>query len=81
LVAARERLPRWLGVAIPRELNVDADRLSHPSGYAEVEAEAVAAGWRVERLAIPLRCRSTLESALDVDSGSWVEAGGDWRLR
>ena len=81
LVAARERLPRWLGVAIPRELNVDADRLSHPSGYAEVEAEAVAAGWRVERLAIPHRCRTTLESALDVDAGSWVEAGGDWRLR
>ena len=31
----------WLGVAVPRELNVDADRLSHPTALAD------GAGWRI----------------------------------
>lgn len=36
--------PRWLGVQVPREMNVDADRLSHPSMAAIVAKEASAAG-------------------------------------
>ena len=39
--------PKWLGVAIPRELNQDPDRLSHPSKCAAVRKEAVDANWRV----------------------------------
>lgn len=40
----------WLGVSVPRELNVDADRLSHPRMYHQVEADAVAAGLVVRRV-------------------------------
>eukprot|EP00965_Chrysotila_dentata_P129808 4290973-Pleurochrysis_carterae.AAC.1 len=31
LGAARTLTPHWLGVSVPRDANVDADRLSHPS--------------------------------------------------
>lgn len=37
----------WLGVDVPRELNVDADRLSHPSLASAVAREAEEAGARV----------------------------------
>ena len=36
--------PIWLAVSLPREANVDADRLSHPAMLAEVRADAAAAG-------------------------------------
>eukprot|EP00965_Chrysotila_dentata_P007489 243110-Pleurochrysis_carterae.AAC.1 len=35
---------QWLAVAVPREANGDADRLSHPAQAAAVRAEARAAG-------------------------------------
>ena len=44
LLEARELTERWLGVAVPRDYNVDADRLSHPSMLGEVVADAVSAG-------------------------------------
>ena len=44
--------PLWLGVSVARELNTDADRLSHPSMYELVEADAIAAGLAVVRLHI-----------------------------
>jgi hypothetical protein len=37
----------WVGVKIPRTANVDADRLSHPSMFAAVQASARAAGMHV----------------------------------
>ena len=49
---ARACAPLWLGIAIPREANVDADRLSHPHLYEEVAADAAAAGLRVHRVRI-----------------------------
>ena len=42
----------WLGVAIPRELNRDPDRLSHPSMCDAVRKEAIDAGWTVVDLVI-----------------------------
>ena len=51
---ARSCAPLWLGVAIPREANVDADRLSHPHLYEDVAADATAAGLRVHRIRLPL---------------------------
>ena len=46
---ARRVAAQWLAIAVPREANIDADRLSHPARYAEVEADAVAAGLTVKR--------------------------------
>lgn len=37
---SRSVVPIWLGVQLPRELNVDADRLSHPSKSEDVWLEA-----------------------------------------
>lgn len=45
--------PRWLGVQVPREWNVDADRLSHPSMFDLVSREVAAGGWEVCRLDTP----------------------------
>ena len=39
--------PLVLGVHVVRELNLDADRLSHPRQAGAVEADARAAGWLV----------------------------------
>ena len=40
----RELTNRWLGVQVPRNFNLDADRLSHPSMLGSVMRDAVAAG-------------------------------------
>ena len=80
LVAARQIALQWLGVAVPREQNVDADRLSHPSQAEAVMAEARAAGWQVERLAVPARCWEALESSFAFDAGEWELNGDDWQL-
>ena len=40
----RELTNRWLGVQVPRNFNLDADRLSHPSMLESVIRDAVAAG-------------------------------------
>ena len=37
LQAAGRTTQHWLGVAVPREWNLDADRLSHPTMYEEVD--------------------------------------------
>ena len=44
--------PFWLGVAVPRELNIDADRLSHPHLCDHVMADACAAGLSAHRVRI-----------------------------
>ena len=41
---------QWLSVQVPREANVDADRLSHPDLACEVVAEIEAARLRATRL-------------------------------
>lgn len=50
LRAAEGSTWQWLPAAVPREANVDADRLSHPEEAAAVIAEAEAAGFRVVRV-------------------------------
>ena len=45
LLAARRLTTRWLGVSVPRDFNLDADRLSHPSQLAAVVADVEAAEW------------------------------------
>ena len=63
LAAARERIKFWLAVSIPREWNVDADRLSHPSRVDEVLADARAAGLHPDLVAVPDHCWSVLRDA------------------
>ena len=50
VTAARDSGIRWAPAHVPRDFNVDADRLSHPAGYAAVAREAADAGYSVERL-------------------------------
>jgi hypothetical protein len=52
LQPARELTGLWLAVSVPREANVDADRLSHPELYGEVAESAVTAGLAVRRARI-----------------------------
>jgi hypothetical protein len=40
----------WVSVKVPREANLDADRLSHPLELKDVVREAEAAGWLVSLL-------------------------------
>ena len=44
LEGARELTSQWLAVAVPREANGDADRLSHPENLLSVMREAAEAG-------------------------------------
>ena len=78
VLAARSRVRQWLGVAVPRELNVAADSLSHPARYEEVRAAAEAAGWSVLRVRAPEHCWAALRSAMQLPMGG--EAAG-WRER
>ena len=64
LAAARARARQWLGVPIPREWNLDADRLSHPAQRDAVLAEARAAGLDPIVCAIPPQCWQELREAM-----------------
>ena len=79
VAAAREDVTQWLGAAVPREWNTDADVLSHPSRWREVAAAAEANGLLVHRVHAPLRCWSGLRSAMALPMGreaaAWREAG------
>ena len=67
---------QWLAVHIPRELNLDADRLSHPRQLHAVKADAEAAGMRVVELQPPHHLWSWLSDIIaegcgDMDSPEW----------
>ena len=64
LVAARRRVKQWLGVAIPREWNLDADRLSHPAQLDAVLADARAAGLSPRVVVAPDECWRALRIAM-----------------
>eukprot|EP00964_Phaeocystis_antarctica_P073009 scaffold44768_cov47-Phaeocystis_antarctica.AAC.1 len=66
----RELCEQWLAVAIPREWNLDADRLSHPSNLPELRAEAEATGLRVTIAEIPDECWRALREAAAVGVAS-----------
>eukprot|EP00965_Chrysotila_dentata_P032314 1077149-Pleurochrysis_carterae.AAC.1 len=55
---------QWLAVSVPREANVDADRLSHPHLFGEVDADAAAAGWVPRRARVPAHCWRALRDAM-----------------
>jgi hypothetical protein len=63
LTCARGRAKQWLGVAVPREWNVDADRLSHPAQLESVLEDARRASLRPTHVHIPERCWSALRDA------------------
>ena len=70
---ARHHVKQWLGIWVQRELNTDADLLSHPSRIAEVCASAAAAGLTLVHAPVPDRCIRTLYEAIaaschDLDS-------------
>ena len=67
--AARRLCSQWLAVSVPRALNTDADRLSHPSRLEAVRAAARAAGLRVETAAIPQACWRGLREAMTPQAG------------
>jgi hypothetical protein len=54
----------WLAVHVPREANVDADRLSHPHLAASVEADARRAGLSVVRAAFLVTDWEALRAAI-----------------
>jgi len=63
LAGARALTRQWLGVAVPREWNLDADRLSHPSQLEAVLADARAAGLRPRLVHTPPRCWEALRES------------------
>jgi hypothetical protein len=60
---ARRWAPQWLGVAVPREANLDADILSHPEEAWRVIEAAERAGLRVVRCPVPPELWAELEAA------------------
>jgi hypothetical protein len=71
---ARATTTQWLGVHVRRELNQDADRLSHPEEADEVIREARAAGLRVTRLADQDVDWAPLRDAIEAAAEGW-----EWR--
>ena len=63
LVQARASIQQWLGVQVPRELNLDADILSHPSRVGEVVA-SLPASLAVVMAPVPTRCWTALWAAI-----------------
>ena len=63
LAGARALTRQWLGVAVPREWNLDADRLSHPSQLEAVLADARAAGLQPRLVYTPAWCWEALRES------------------
>ena len=70
LAAARRRVRQWLGVAVPREWNRDADRLSHPENLSAVLADARAAGLTPSVARTPDDCWVALREAMRLEAHS-----------
>jgi hypothetical protein len=66
----------WLAVSVPREANVDADRLSHPALLAAVRADAERAGLTVLEAPITAECWAAVRraAALGVGRGEAARA-------
>lgn len=61
--------PRWLGVCVPREWNLDADCLSHPSQFELVRDRVVEAGLVACRVRTPSAVLSMLEEVVQLPLG------------
>ena len=70
LRGARTLCRQWLGVSIPRECNLDADRLSHPALLGEVRADALAAGVETHVVPIPPSCWAVLRAAIAAEAST-----------
>ena len=70
LRGARALCAQWLGVSIPRELNLDADRLSHPALIEEVRRDALAAGVVTHIVPIPPGCWAVLRAAIAAEAST-----------
>eukprot|EP00965_Chrysotila_dentata_P008391 273400-Pleurochrysis_carterae.AAC.2 len=70
LAGARRLTTQWLAVALPREANIDADRLSHPAMLTEVTNDALGAGLRAHTARIPEHCWTALRSAMAMEPGA-----------
>ena len=77
--AARRDVRQWLAAAVPRELNSDADILSHPARWEEVARSASSVGLAVRRVHVPPRCWDVLRTAMALPMGreaaAWRESG------
>jgi hypothetical protein len=60
---ARADVTQWLGVQVPRELNLDADVLSHPSRLRDV-LDTIQHPYRHHLAPIPERCWAALRAAV-----------------
>ena len=63
LANARAHIQQWLGVQVPRELNLDADILSHPSRVQEV-IDSIPAQFVVVMAPVPTHCWQALEAEI-----------------
>eukprot|EP00965_Chrysotila_dentata_P111616 3690416-Pleurochrysis_carterae.AAC.1 len=73
---ARRLTSQWLAVSVPRDANVDADRLSHPHLLQEVVADAEAAGLRTRRARCTPACWAALSAAMDAGGAEMAERDG-----
>ena len=82
---ARELSRQWLAVDVPREANIDADRLSHPDMLAEVARDARAAGLVVHTIdELPADMWAALVEVADLPMGSMdprIRSGSRGRQR
>jgi hypothetical protein len=62
--------PEWLAVDVPRTLNTDPDRLSHPHGLELVMADARAAGLKVVHVRITDASWRLLEATTHLSLGN-----------
>ncbi len=69
LRGAAQLSQQWLAVSVPRELNSDADRLSHPAQLSEVLEAAETAGLTTTVARIPQRCWQVLRHAIEAGAG------------
>ena len=74
LRGARALCTQWLGVSIPREFNLDADRLSHPALIEEVRRDARVAGVETHVVPIPPGCWAVLRAAIAAEASTRHDA-------
>ena len=79
VMAARRETQQWLAAAVPRELNCDADTLSHPARWGEIRTAAMEIGLSTRRVHTPPRCWTALREAMALPMGreaaAWREEG------
>ena len=70
--------PRWLGVCVPREWNMDADCLSHPSQFSAVSRRVVEAGLLVCEVSPPSELLLVLGEVTQLPLGRDDESWDVW---